>query len=99
MAKKRKNYSTEELCITCEAWTENGNTFHHVKSRGSGGPELPWNEMPLCSRCHNEAHSCGGTKSFAEKYPQVRAWLINNGWEFLEFNEKWVHLKGGAGAD
>lgn len=88
---KRKNFSTDLPCTICGCTTENGNTFHHVKSRGAGGLEVPWNEMPLCQTHHNEAHNSKGLPNFARNNPTVKSWLIENDWEILELNGKWFH--------
>ena len=90
--RKRKNYSTEELCTVCSCYTENGNTLHHVKSRGSMGPEVDWNEMPLCQIHHTEVHA-SKLSSFSRKYPQVKTWLLNHEWEMISVfgKDKWFH--------
>ena len=30
--------------------------LHHVLSRARGGPDLPWNLVPLCRQCHHLIH-------------------------------------------
>jgi hypothetical protein len=45
----------------------------HVKSKGSGGDDLPENVSPLCHWHHAEQHTIGW-KKFREKYPEVRTW-------------------------
>jgi hypothetical protein len=53
---------------------------HHVRSRGSGGDDVPENLMPLCARHHAEIHQVGTIK-MASKYSIVRQWLELTGWE------------------
>lgn len=61
---------------------------HHWKSKRSGGPDESWNLMPLARIYHVECHKLGAT-TFANKYPAVKKWLIDNGWVFDEFLKKW----------
>jgi hypothetical protein len=44
----------------------------HIKSRGSGGNDVPENIVPLC-RVHHTLQHALGWKRFTEKYP-VRTW-------------------------
>lgn len=73
-------------CIVCN--TRNGTVAHHVKSVGSGGPDLLHNLMVLCQEHHMEIHKIE-TTAFAEKYIGAEAFLLGNGWEIE--NEKWWH--------
>lgn len=87
--KKRRSFQTEEPCAACE--TESfQRCFHHVKHRGSGGLDSPWNMMPLCQKHHNEIHLWNNTK-FANEYENVKAWFIANDWSFSETYQKWIH--------
>jgi predicted restriction endonuclease len=84
-----KNYKADFPCIVC-GWRVGGMvTFHHVKTRGSGGNDEEHNLMPLCAWHHVETHNIG-TVSFSKKYPNVNNWLISNGWS-LEAG-KWRHF-------
>lgn len=83
-----KNYSTDRPCLACGKVTENGNTFHHILTRGSGGPDYDWNLMPLCGNHHTEIHLKGMTY-FADKFPTIRTWLLFYKWEFNSFVKKW----------
>jgi hypothetical protein len=68
--------------------TPGPNDPHHVKSKKSGGPELPWNLCPLTHELHREFHNIG-INSFAKKYPKFEAWLLDRGWTWDEFRQKW----------
>ena len=63
--------------------------IHHVLTVGSGGPDLPWNLLPIAHRYHQEVHQTGLNK-FAQRYSQVRLWLISNGWTFCLIKNKWI---------
>lgn len=64
------------------------NDPHHVKSKKSGGPELPWNLCPLKHELHREFHNIG-INTFANKYPAFKAWLEAAGWTYCDFRKKW----------
>lgn len=83
------SYSTDKPCTACNKLTENGNCLHHIKTRKSGGKDVYYNLMPLCLKHHNEVHAKGLTW-FSQKYNNVEFWLIKHGWEYSEFNNKWI---------
>lgn len=85
---KHRNYQSQEPCLVCATTTQQ-RTYHHVKSRGSGGGDEAWNLLSLCLRCHNEIHKLG-INSFAKKYPQFKRWLVNNNWEQCPITNKWL---------
>lgn len=60
----------------------------HIKSQGSGGPDEAWNLQPLCRIHHTERHAKGLTW-LAEKYPAVKANLIEKGWYLCELRNRW----------
>lgn len=64
--------------------------LHHVQSRKSGGGDEPWNLMPLDHRYHQELHQLGLLK-MSEKYPQVKKWLSDNGWQYCTVLLKWTN--------
>lgn len=74
-------------CVVCNRV---GSDPCHIKSKGSGGGDFPWNVMPMCRRHHSEQHTSGMT-TFAHKYANVHKWLTAHGWEFDEYKGKWVH--------
>ena len=85
------SYKTDEPCIGC------GNkhfqrTYHHIKSRGSGGTDEVHNLMPLCLADHNRVHSIG-LRAFAEHRPDVMKWLLDRGWYICGLQGKWKHPK------
>lgn len=86
---KAKNFSTSTPCLACGYTTENGNTFHHIKSRGSGGSDHAQNMMPLCQKHHNLVHNMGLSK-FADFHPRVHDWLLRNEWS-KNFDGKWFN--------
>lgn len=67
---------------------------HHIKTKGAGGSNRSYNIMPLCSDHHNmtkvSIHNMG-TITFALVFPEVREWLVNNGWEQNKITKKWYH--------
>lgn len=67
-------------CLVCRSFQVDRD---HIKTRGSGGTDDDWNLMPLCRLHHVERHAIGiGT--FAFKYPLVKNFLIERGWEVYE---------------
>lgn len=74
-------------CVVCSRVGCDGD---HIKTKGSGGPDLPWNIMHLCRVHHTEKHQIG-LVTFAKKYWKVHRWLLSNGWEFCEVRNKWNH--------
>jgi 5-methylcytosine-specific restriction endonuclease McrA len=85
-----KNYQADLPCLVCLEEGEGKVCFHHVKTRKSGGPDEPWNMMPLCQEHHNEVHQ-KGLGIFALRYAQVVFWLKSNNWDYCAFNNKWIH--------
>lgn len=57
----------------------------HVKSVGSGGPDLPFNLIPLCRTCHVMQHKTGWVTLFKTN-AKIGAALKNRGWYLI--NEK-----------
>lgn len=74
--------------VKCIVTQQMGSDLHHVITRGAGGSDHPANLMPLCHLLHQEVHLIGLVK-LSNKYPQVQAWLIDNGWEMVL--GKWYH--------
>lgn len=69
---------------------------HHIKSRGSGGGEQPWNKVRLCVKHHTGpmvSIHWKGINTFAEDNEIFKEYLISNGWEYCETNERWFHGK------
>jgi hypothetical protein len=62
----------------------------HIKSRGSGGHDRPYNVVALCREHHSEQHTMG-MMSFVKKYRIFRSKLSMMGWTFDDgkmWNEK-----------
>lgn len=74
------------VCVVCSKY---GVDAHHVRSRGAGGPDAPWNVAPLCRLHHQRFHSLGLNR-FTEKFPVFRLWLTGRGWTH-DFNDGWQH--------
>jgi hypothetical protein len=61
---------------------------HHVKTRGSGGHDLASNCMPLCPTHHAHIHQ-SGTAAMARWYPVIHNWLVEAGWTYDPFFDRW----------
>ena len=59
----------------------------HVKTKGSGGDDVPENVWPLCRKHHDEKGK--GLTTFVEAHPHLAFVLINKGWEYDPVVEKW----------
>ena len=64
--------------------------LHHVKTRGSGGPDEEWNLVPVSRLIHSLWHSRGNTY-MARTYPIIKKWLLEHGWTYDEYTKRWVH--------
>lgn len=76
---RKKKFCGEEYRCTVTGCP--GADLHRVLSRGAGGSDAECNLMPLQHRLHVEVEMIGLVR-FAQKYPEARFWLLNNGWEF-----------------
>lgn len=56
---------------------------HHVKTKKSGGPDLPHNLAPLCFKHHRSIHDIG-TEAMADQFMVFRDWLVLGGWEYSQ---------------
>jgi hypothetical protein len=78
-------------CVCCH---HNGSSYlldrEHTKTRGAGGSDEDWNVSIMCRKCHTEK-GMKGINYMANKYPNYKKWLINNGWEICPLRKKWVH--------
>lgn len=77
-----------EACYTCGE--TQGICAHHIKTKKSGGHDIPQNLIPLCFDCHAEIHSVGLTE-FCFRHVEVQYFLIEMGWEFSEYRNKWIN--------
>lgn len=73
-------------CLACGKSPPN--EAHHVKSRGAGGGDDYWNLIPLCNEDHvsgpNAWHRLGAI-SFVHRFPWVRSYLIQLGWDITTY--------------
>jgi hypothetical protein len=60
---------------------------HHIKHRGSGGSDGPWNRLGLCRAHHTEIHAIG-VEAFIKKYPDSES-IIRRGISFEEIYQRW----------
>lgn len=86
MASRRK-------CVCCG--TYGTNSFNpldreHTKTRGSGGSNQSENVSDMC-RIHHTEKGQKGVTYMADKYPNYKKWLLENGWHFDEYRRKWVN--------
>lgn len=66
----------DRACLACGARPSDP---CHIRSRGAGGPDTPWNLVPLCRRHHTEQHTIGWD-TMLRKYPKVFSELSRLGW-------------------
>lgn len=81
-----KTRTKPSRCLVCNRPAE----LHHIKTRGAGGGDQPFNLIPLDREHHMEVHQIGLSK-FADKYDEVHHWLTTHGWVFVEIQNKWRH--------
>jgi hypothetical protein len=83
-------YNTNQPCTACLETRENYVCLHHVKTRGSGGTDEPFNLMPLCQAHHNMIHMIG-LSSMSKRFTPIHDWLTKNNWVWDNFQNKWTH--------
>lgn len=88
--KRKENRNLLELvkrqrCVACGAWPSDP---HHVTTKKAGGHDTGDNVMPLSRDCHREVHTIG-LVAFTYKYPSVKTWLEEKGWEYESNPPKW----------
>ncbi len=54
----------------------------HIRSKGAGGHDLPFNLIPMCREHHVEQHKVGWD-TMRRRYFTVDLFLKENGWEKL----------------
>jgi hypothetical protein len=76
-------------CVACTKFPDETDICaHHVRTRGSGGHDIPENLMPLCKSCHVKIHAIG-TNAMAKQHESVKKWLILANWEWDKYTNKW----------
>jgi hypothetical protein len=86
-----KNYQSDKACVCCGLIGDGMTCYHHLLTQKSH-PELKENKRNMISVCqnhHNMFHS-RGIDYMATKFPLVKDWLMNNGWEYNSFLQKWI---------
>lgn len=81
-----------QFCCICYKWPSDPS---HIRSRGAGGPDTPWNVAPHCRQHHTEWHKMGWGL-FCFKYPKFKQWLERNGWYFDGDKLRHAGLERGA---
>jgi len=80
----------------CVACGHNGSIYpldiDHVKTRGSGGGNEPFNCMTLCRKCHT-LKGAKGISWMANNFLNYKQWLIENNWEYCQLMRRWIHAK------
>jgi hypothetical protein len=64
--------------------------YHHIKTRGSGGPDEEWNMIPIS----REIHTLWGNKGnsyMCQHFPQIKSWMVRRGWRCCPVLHKWVY--------
>lgn len=64
---------------------------HHIKSKKSGGDDIPQNLMPLCREHHTMVHKIG-LFTFSQKFDQVSVFLVEHSWRINSDGFKWVNF-------
>lgn len=72
----------EKPCCVCGSRPVDAS---HIKTRKSGGGDLPFNVVPHCRAHHIEWGSLGA-HTFCKKYPIMKHVLKNLGWSFDQYN-------------
>ena len=75
-------------CVVCG--TTYGTVGEHIKTKGAGGRDSVNNVMPICQLHHNEKGN-KGVRHMAETYESYFYWLIDHGWTYDLFLEKWIN--------
>ena len=66
---------------------------HHIyRRKQSYGHDHDDNLLPLCRKCHTVAHT-KPLSDIAERYPLVMNSLIDKGWIFDEYMQKWINTE------
>ena len=69
--KKAVEQARKEWCELCG---KPGNVHvHHIKTKGSGGGDLPENLISLCLYCHDKAHRAIISKAYLKEIVKRRA--------------------------
>lgn len=69
----------KDPCVGCGR--EGPSEAHHIKTKGSGGPDKLWNLLPFCHACHMKWHTEGPIKAM-EGALALKVKLLSLGWEW-----------------
>ena len=75
------------MCVVCGLKSE----YHHLLTRGAY-PEFEheeWNKIPVCRRHHSMFHQ-HGRNHMAERFPEIKRWLIKQCWSYCETRKRWI---------
>lgn len=79
----------DEPCQACGF--EGPVEIHHIRTRGSGGIDAPWNLIVLCRTDHTRWHAMGPIK-FLARHPDLFEYLSRCQWYFDASNKFRCHL-------
>jgi hypothetical protein len=92
------NFLSNEPCVVCGLNVHGMVTYHHLYTQ-KAHPELKrekWNLISCCGSHHTPLFHTKPLSEVANKYPQVRQWLIDNEWDLIDspkgpiwFHKKW----------
>lgn len=73
-------------CACAVCGRKPGNEFYpidpsHIRSRGAGGPDEPWNVVPKCRACHGKWGRLGAYR-FCQQHPHFGRQLAAMGWKW-----------------
>ena len=86
-SKKNREKVQGERCVCCFAPPPTD--CDHIGTRGAGAGDGPNEIWSLCRECHVRKHAMGLNR-FIENYPHLKEVLIDKGWEFNEFRNRWL---------
>lgn len=67
-------------CIACGS--DDNIQVHHIKTKGTGGGDVPSNLLVVCFACHRAIHDQGNR--FYKTKPHLMEYLAKMGWLWLE---------------
>lgn len=77
-------------CLVCGGY--NSVSGHHLRTRGSGGPDIEENLIPLCFSHHAEIHNVGLVK-FCQSYSAVKWYILGHDWYYCSLQERYYNDK------
>ncbi len=80
----------EGNCAICGEWGDL--EPDHIKTRGSGGPDIESNIWYLHRNCHTKKHA-KGLRWVIENYPHTEKLLLSKGWKLSYLQGRWKLLR------